>query len=525
MKKLLLLIIALSIALPAGAEDVWKEAEKNGELVREALLACWRYSQGWLQFADPASGLLPRRLYNDFYWNARDCAADNYPFLVLTAFFTDQALLEGRMKDILETEQRLCNRVDRLPDDYVFATQQFRTDEPDMDALIFGASEYVKDGLLPMTEWIGPSPWADRMLALLDDIWKHCEHDSEVGKLPSTSHEVAGEMMQALSRMYWMTKKPAYKEQAYMLASYFLDHHLPTKAKKLSMDDHGCEIIGGLSEVYFLAKQEDPERHAQWREPMHAMLDRILEVARDENGLLYMQVDPVKGKVLNKELTDNWGYDYNAYATVARIDGADRYHEAIRHVLGNLMNAKDYPWEGAHADGFADSLEGCLNLLARYPIPEAAEWADYTAQRLLALQRDTGIFEGWYGDGNSARTLIMYALWKSQGAYVQPWRADLRLGAALDAEGYTCFVVSSDWPWDGKLRFDIPRHQEYLGIPEDYPRLNQFPEWFTAAKDASYLRGDGNSALEPVPASTLRDGLAIQLEKDKPFRIRLHRAE
>jgi len=503
----------------ACAQQEWKQTEENAALNRHALLFCWRYSQGWMQFADPATGLLPRRLNTDFFWNAKDCAADNYPFMTLTAYLTDRALFEGPMRRILETEQRLCNRLDRLPDDYDFATQTFRTPEYKIDDLIFGASEYVKDGLLPLTEWLGPSPWSDRMLALLDDVWKQAYIDTETGKVPSASHEVAGDLLQGLSRMYWMTRNPAYKEHVYQLASYFLDYHLPTEAEKLGLDDHGCEVIGGLAEAYFIAAHEDPEKHEHWRPAMQKMLDRVLEAGRDETGLLYNRIDPRSGKILDADRTDNWGYNYNAFAAVAELDDVQRYRDAITHVLTELPKNKDYPWEGAHADGFADSLEGCINLMNRYPLATAFEWADYTAQRLFALQRDTGVLEGWYGDGNSARTMIMYALWKSQGAYLEPWRADVRVGAIRKEDGRVYFGVYSAWPWQGKLRFDIPRHKENLGMPGDCPRLNQFPEWFTVEKGATYRMAAGDGAFADVPAETLRAGLPVSVTPDEPFQI------
>ncbi len=45
-----------------------------------------------------------------------------------------------------------------LPDSYSFSAQDFVKEEVDMASIIFGASEYVKDGLLPLTEYLGPSP-------------------------------------------------------------------------------------------------------------------------------------------------------------------------------------------------------------------------------------------------------------------------------------------------------------------------------------------------------------------------------
>ena len=43
-----------------------------------------------------------------------------------------------------------------------------------LDAMIFGASEYAKDGLIPIVEITGRDyPWFDRMRELTDDMFKH----------------------------------------------------------------------------------------------------------------------------------------------------------------------------------------------------------------------------------------------------------------------------------------------------------------------------------------------------------------
>src|SRR5690606_19834180 len=99
----------------------------------------------------------------------------------------------------------------------------------------------------------------------LDDIWKQAHIETEVGLIPADSHEVAGDLMQGLARMYWMTGKEAYREQAFRLGDYFLVHHSPVDADRLGLDDHGCEVVNGLSEVYYLAAHKDPERRERWR--------------------------------------------------------------------------------------------------------------------------------------------------------------------------------------------------------------------------------------------------------------------
>lgn len=89
-----------------------------------------------------------------------------------------------------------------------------------------------------------------------------------------------------------------------------------------------------------------------------------------------------------------------------------------------------------------------------------------------------GIIEGWHGDGNYARTSIMYALWKSLGAYVTNWNQGILLAGGEKDEGYIFFLKSELHDWSGNLCFDKPRHKVNLNLPIDWARINQFPEWF-----------------------------------------------
>ena len=83
---------------------------------------------------------------------------DHYPFMVLTAAIIDRPLFAGRMRNILRAEIRFTSRIGSLPDTYSFTKQSFQESRENLGRIIFGSSEYVKDGLLPLTEWLGPSP-------------------------------------------------------------------------------------------------------------------------------------------------------------------------------------------------------------------------------------------------------------------------------------------------------------------------------------------------------------------------------
>lgn len=484
---------------------------QNANFNREALRFCNNVLNGWLQFADPETDLFPRSLKGDTFWNAKDCSADNYPFLTLTAYFTDRYIFQTRMKNILKNEQKLCNRINRLPDDWDLIKRTFRQPSPKLSDLIFGSAEYIKDGLLPLTEYLGPTEWSERMIGLMDDIWKNAKIETEVGLLPDVSHEVAGDLLQGLCRIYWLTGNEKYKQWAFHLGDYFFLHHLPTDSEYFQLDDHGCEIFGGLSEVYLLSAYKAEEKKEQWKEPMHRMIQKILKVGRNPQGLFYEAINPKNEKVLRETLTDNWGYNYNAIATVGMLDNEKAYLDEIQKTLDMLWDSCDYPWENDGADGLADSLEGCLNLINRFPSENAEQWADYTAQRLLKKQRPSGIIEGWHGDGNTARTMLMYAFWKSQGCYVEPWNADLSIGANRIDSKNLHIVIHSIWNWSGKLLFDIPRHKEHFHFPMDYPRLNQFPEWFTIEKDKKYLvKIEGKDTFE-ITGEELRKGIPLTL--------------
>ena len=502
----------------ADSFDCFLEAERNGRQAQQAFQKCMNFTHGWLAHRDPKSGLIPRNLTSSPYWNAQDSAADNYPFMTLTAALLDREMFDGTMLNMLETEIRLTNRLDNLPDDFDFATQKFRLPGIEMRRLIFGGSEYVKDGLIPLTEWLGYSPWAGRMMGIQDSIWKHAPFDTKYGKIPSNDFEINGEQLQVLCRLYWMTGDERYREWAFRIADYYLLDHLPTDGERLSLDDHGCEIIGGLAGGYFLAAHTDPARREKYREPIHRLLDRILEIAINQDGLFHMVVNPISGEVTRSELTDNWGYDYNAVLNVAQLDNDPIYYAAVRNALENIHKYVLYPWEGGGSDGYSDAIEGGINLLNRIPVESGFEWVDDSMDILLAKQRADGVIEGWHGDGNFARTALMYALLKTQGVHVNHWRADLSFGAVR--EGNALYLsISGDWDWSGVAKFDLPRHREYFNLPADYPRINQFPEWFTVDPKTSYrVSVDGAKAVAKT-GEELHKGFPVRVQRGTPLHI------
>ena len=495
--------------LSAQESALFDAALQNGKQANEGFVRCNRYLFGWLAEADSMTGLIPRNLDKDNYWNAWDAAADNYPFMVLTSAAVNPFMLETRMKTMLEAERKLTSRIGHLSDTYSFATQGFRNPMPNEKDIIFGNAEYMKDGLLPIAEYLGNSPWADRLLEILDDLIDKMHVSPELlhqqfGYVQAV--ETSGDMLQVLARMYWFTRKEKYLNKGIEFADYYLSkENLPVNNPAgLRLRDHGCEIICGLTEMYNVVKTAKPEKYQQWKPFIHSMLDIILEKGRNEDGLFYNQIEPVSGRIINDKLADTWGYTYNGFYTVYQLDGKSEYKEAVLKALKNIAKYRDYPWEGTSADGYADSIESAINLYHFEPLPETADWIESEILVMWAKQQPNGIIEGWHGDGNFARTTLMYCFWKTSGATVENWNKNVIFGGVIK-DNVLYLALSSPADWSGKIKLSPAFHRVHLNIPENYPRINQFQEWFPIDKDKEYML-TVNGTSESVKGAVLLDG-------------------
>ena len=143
--------------------------------------------------------------------------------------------------------------------------------------------------------------------------------------------------------------------------------------------------------------------------------------------------------------------------------------------------------------------------------PRAERWVDRQAGTLFGAQDATGRVEDRYLDGNFVRTALLYSGWQSQGVRVDPWEPGVLLGAVSDGDCVQ-LALGSGHQWDGRIVFDAPRHRTILNLPMAYPRLNGWPEWFTADTDSVYHVSDlsAGSAREMTGAELL-SGVPMQL--------------
>jgi hypothetical protein len=342
------------------------------------------------------------------------------------------------------------------------------------------------------------------------------------GPLPDAGAELNGDVLQTLVRLASMTGDRRFLEwarrigDAYMLEVLPANHGLPgyewdfakrTGPDRMRLRDHGNEIVVGLALLHALESDQGGARAASYREPLGRMLDRILASANPD-GMLYNEFRPSDLATLDQRLSDNWGYVYGAVYTYSMVTGEVRYRDAVRRVLANLPKYRGYDWENGSHDGYADAIESALYLYAREPVPEAADWIESEVRTLMAFQQPDGTIERWYGDGNWSRTLLLYALWKTQGTYLDGWREGVKLGAVRDGDR---LLVSLEAPsdWKGRLRFDYARHRRSLNFRHNYVRLNEWPEWFTVDENTLYrvTAGSGRETLHL--GSELKDGIEV----------------
>jgi hypothetical protein len=452
----------------------------------------------------------------DGQWNYRDTAADCYPFLCWAAHLVDRDALYGPVLKVLQSEQRLCNHLDRIPVRFDWK-KKAKEDSVDYDTLVFGASEYVKDGLIAVVEATGKGPWYQRMKGIEEDLWKHARVDTPFGKIPSTNVEVNGEQIQALARLFTISGDERFLRWAERLADYYLsdEDYIPQRLR-----DHGCEIIGGLGLLLGVESEANPQKAAAYLPRLKRMFDQILARGTNADGLIFNTLDkPDSG------LSDGWGYDYVAYLCYDLAAGKPQYREQIERTLRHLAKPayRDYPWEGRNIDGFADSIEGAIYLLNRVPVAEGFAWVDgEMASSVVRSHQPLASAELWGTmklEANGVRTTIMHALMHTQGLVARPWRQDLTLGAAPAPDDAVAVLMTAQKPWQGRLEFDLPRHRHFMGFKHDWPRMNTLPEWFVVEADRTYrVRSPGDGGGLHV-GKQLHAGLQLEVRPDSPRRL------
>lgn len=486
--------------LTADERALLDQARRNGVRFDDAARDI-RWMLGyWIEHADPRTQLFGDPEDEQNKYSVQNEGADLYAHLVLTSYVTAPRIFNGFMLQALRKEVRYTTAEASIPANLRLKSGRMGA------ANLFGASEYAKDGLMAITELVGRSPWFYRMADLAVDIMDHAPEPSRFGNLPGTGSEINGDMLQVLVRLAAMTDDRRYIEWARRIGDAYVKEVLPRNyglpAMKWNFErhsgrgtvvlrDHGNELIVGLALLFAYEQYHQTPRAKSYRPVLERLFDRVIESANPD-GMLYNKIDPKTLRAHGKGLNDNWGYIYGAMYAFYQATGEEKYREAVRRVLRNLPKYRNVNWETHHWDGYADSIESALYLLAREPVPEAADWIE-SEIKVLVKRAQPGSPEAlpegrMYLDGNFNRTMLLYALYKSQGCRAAQWSPGLRIGAVRDGERLFLSIERSALrlPWIGRICFDHARHKRDMNFDKNYVRLNEYPEWYAVDENTLY---------------------------------------
>jgi hypothetical protein len=508
------------------------EARGNALLASEAFRRAARATERWLNRRDARTGLFPHTLRGDRdQWTYGDVGSDLYPFLAIAT----RLLLPDRTPEIMAVLAAERATSSGLPRDVDLKTGQLIRREAEKEML--AAVEYAKDGLLPLVELLGPEPWLPRLREVTDAALAASSTPTRHGTIPADSTEVNGSTLQVLARLYWLTRDPAYLQMGRKIAAAYLDDALPDTGylpihrwdfvddepigpRRFYLGDHGAEIVSGLVEWHRVEVLSAAPEAATHRRAIRKMLDRLLETGRTPEGLWYEAVEFPSGRVRDREVSDNWGYLGQAYLDHAAIErsesdgdpqAAARYELAAAGLLRSVTAFRAHRWEDGTMDGYADTLEGAIYLLRYLDVPEAESWADEQIAGLYRFQRADGRVTDENIDGNFIRTVLLYAFAKTHGARMDPWDPNVTIGAARDGDCLHVYVRTES-PWAGRIVFDTPRHRAHFRLPADYPRLNQWPEYFAVEAGREYTWTDQAGQEQVYAGEVLGVGLQLSLD-------------
>lgn len=496
-------LLPLLLAVNCSADDQagFERAEVGARRFDDSARRMDRMLRAWVGHADPKTLLLPNRLPgglpgrglapgdNSRIFEPHNSGADLYPYLVLAAEWTAPELYRGSLLGMLRSEVRHTTLAGGL----IAESMDLNTGALGPPS-VFAAAEYLKDGLVPVAEYLGRTPWYYRMVGLATTLMETAAVDSAHGLLPSTSSEINGNLLQVCARLAVSERDPRFLEWARRIADAYVlevlpaNHGLPpadwnfsrrTGGGPCRLRNHGNELISGIALHYAVECQLGGTRCESYRTPLRNMFDRILASAAD-GGMLYNSINPETLKPegeLAEQYADTWGYVYAAIYSFYQVTGETKYRDAVRHVLRNLPRYRGVDWgDRGSVNGYTDTIESAIYLLAREPVDEAFSWVETEIRIMAKVQQPGGLVENWYGDGNFSRTLQLYALMHSHGVRPAQWISGSGVGA-VRKDDRLLLVIRADGPIE--VRFDAARHRRIWGFARNYARLNEYPEWYT----------------------------------------------
>lgn len=494
------------------------EASKlNSKLASNISNSLFDFNKGWLEIQNKETLLIGYRPYWESQYHLyvpEQSGADFFPFLYLSTSIFDNSSFQLVSWWLTKHE----NLVD---DEGLPLVIDIYTNKPilrDLNSNIFGASELVKDGFIPLIEFYGPKHISINLSEkMLTSIFSTCSDSPNFGCIPSLNSEVNGELLISLSRMYMFTKDKKYLNMGLPIYIKYISNVLPSNnylpcqylernfsscsSNEFSTGDHSNEIVVGLLE-FNNALKVDGHNTNNSDFVLIKMLTHLSDFALDDKGFWIR-----KGKSGKKTpYIDTWGYLHNAYFLANRNNLTNI--DFINLSLSNLDNISIYSF-AYNLDGVADSIESAIYLQKVSNEDTNFFFITNNLFYLLNGQKKNGMYMKNYKDGNVARTLLLAYFYYTKGTYVVPWNSNISLGSTQINDTLYLYLESNNL-WSGTIHFDTPRSKEWTG-ENYYPRINSWPEWFTINKDEKYNVSINNISKIIDGNSIIKNGINITL--------------
>ncbi len=466
----------------------------------------------WVARKDPTTSLLSGE---DNQWSIRTTAAQVFPALVLTSWFTNMDLYEGLLLETLHEERRLTTRLSVFPDNYHLGDKRFVRSSRNSDEILINASAYA-GGLARITSIIGHCPWTDRLKGIIDALFLRARATTDYaeGALPSNDLRVTGRVLKTLPLLAELYGDEGYLYYARRVGDAYCVGVMPKNgglpaerwnfdadkahASSLILDESGVSFIEGLVSLYAVEVRDGSARSDIYRPALSAMFDVLFQHGLKENDRFHRRLQP----------DGRGGYSIDRKResphTVRLLNAAYRYGLlSANPAYSDLASAALQRYRSDPATNTRD-LPALMEAthLSLFPLADAAS----ARQAVLAVPAEGQT------ETDDAKQLIalLAAHWsESVGSRAHPWRPDLALQAKRLEEGIQVRLSVTE-PWSGLI---YPSHNRPASrLPDGFPDgFNTQPgRSYRIVKDRAVSFWDGEFLATGLRAN-LREGVTVDI--------------
>ena len=501
--------LAALLLSPSSAAD-FEEARRNATLSARALDQTHDLLIAWTGRKDSDSSLLRAGPEGD-RWSIGTTAAHLFPSLVTAAWLTEPPIYDGLLRETLRDEIALTSRLAALPDDYDLDHKRFVRTATNNDRIIEASARYAI-GLSQAISHTGPSPWADRMRALVDGAFLRADVSTDFaeGPLPSDRAGVNGRYLHLLPRMSAATGDEGYLYYARRIGDAYCVGVMPkngglpaarwdfasdrARDAELTLDDGGVAMIEGLVSLYSAELEEGTARADIYRPSISNLFDAIFRHGRSSDGRISRRIDPDGRGGYSIDRRHHSPHEPRLLAAAARfgkLSGNSTYIAQSEKGADNLsieepaVSLLDLAIlaDQLGSDSFSARVRQTLERALQTPLPPRVDEED---------------------DARRLRWLASISVNSAAGIRLTPWRSDVSGGASVHGDSLSV-VLSADSRWVGKLHFAPPNALS----PPGYPRR------YVIEPDTLYdIRFPGSASVATWQGRYLIEGFSVRLRAD-----------